>query len=254
MFAALPFAGDYIKEAVPLIKLGSDDLFMGLRAEPGSLKHHYRLVQGGKSVDVNDADAVFSALDRSKEAVYFSAALFRNEAPGFIYHVYLCDHGAAGALIDHTVKPEYRKTFAEQYLQLRDGAGFTFADALNDDVKTPGAQTLAEALLARDHRIDAQTPAIGEVQRQTAAGYGKWKTTELTRLILANSQGAYAQMQLGDTVIHLIPSTATIYTYESYAESCGPAVKPETASPPPKEPKAKSKSKPKPEPDPNFQL
>jgi hypothetical protein len=243
IFAALPFAGDYIKEAVPLIKLSSDALFMGLIAEPGSLRHHYRLVQREKSVDVNDADAVFGALDRSKEAVYFSDALFRSEAPGFIYHVYLCDHSAAGALIDHTVKPENRKTFAEQYLQLPDGAGFTFADALNDDVKTPGSQRLAEALLSRDHRINSKSPAIGEVQRQTASSYAKWKTTELTRLILANSQGVYAQMQLGDTVIRLIPSMATIYAYESYADSCGQAVKRETAAPAAKEPKAKPRPK-----------
>ncbi len=197
IFAALPFAGDYIKEAVPLIKLSSDALFMGLVAEPGSLKRHYRLVRSGTSVDVNNADAVFSALERSKDAIHFSDALFRNETPGFIYHVYLCDHGAAGALIDEAVKPDNRRTFAEQYLQLPDGAGFTFANALNDGMKTPGAQMLAETLLARDRRISAATPAIGEVQRLTASSYARWKTTELTRLILANSQGVYAQMQLG---------------------------------------------------------
>jgi hypothetical protein len=228
IFAALPFAGDYIKEAVPLIKLSSDALYMGLVAEPGALKHHYRLVQREKSVDVNDADAVFGALDRSKEAVYFSDALFRNETPGFIYHVYLCDHSAAGDLIDRTVKMENRKSFAEQYLQLPDGTGFSFADALNDDVKTPTEQKLAEPLLSRDHRINAEAVAIGEVQRQTAASYTKWKTTELTRLILANSQGLYAQMQLGDTMIRLIPSMATIYAYESYADSCGQTAKHET--------------------------
>jgi hypothetical protein len=193
---------------------------------------------------VNDAEAVFSALDRSKEAGYFSDALFRNETPGFIYHVYLCDHSEAGALIDHTVKQENRKSFAEQYLQLPDGNGFSFAAALNDDVKTPTAQKLAETLLSRDHRINAEAVAIGEVQRQTASSYAKWKTTELTRLILANSRGVYAQMQLGDTVIRLIPSMATIYAYETYADSCGETARHETEGPGSKKGPVKSNKQP----------
>jgi|GEM_PF-5439299 len=221
VFAALPFAGDYIKESVPLIKLSSDALFTGLVTEPNSLKHHYRLAQGQKSVDVKDADAVFAALNRSKQAIYFSEALFRNETPGLIYHLYLCDPSAAGALIDHAVKPESRKSFAEQYLRLTDGSGFAFADALNDEVRTPTGQKLGELLLSKDYRIGTEAAAIGEMQRQTVAFYAKWNTTELTRLILANSQGVYAQLQVGDTVIRLIPSMATIYAYDSYADSCG---------------------------------
>jgi hypothetical protein len=70
--------------------------------------------------------------------------------------------------------------------------------------------------------------AIGEIQKLTATEYTKWKTSALTRLILANSQGVYAQMQLGDTVVRLVPSMATIYAYESYADSCGQSAKHET--------------------------
>jgi hypothetical protein len=228
IFAALPLAGEYIKEAGPLIKLSSDALYTGLVAEPASLKHHYRLVQREKTVDVNDADAVFGALDRSKEAAYFADALFRNETPGFIYHVYLCDPSEAGALIDQTLKQENRRSFAEQYLQMTDGAGFSFADALNDDVRTPTAQKLAEPLLSKDQRVSGDVVAIGEIQKLTATEYTKWKTSALTRLILANSQGVYAQMQLGDTVVRLVPSMATIYAYESYADSCGQTAKRET--------------------------
>jgi len=231
VFAALPFAGEYIKESVPLIKLSSESLYTGLVTEPNSLKYHYRLAQGQKSVDVKDSDAVFGALNRSKQAIYFSETLFRNETPGLLYHLYLCDPGVAGAMIDHAVKPENRKTFAEQYLRLPDGGKFSFADALNDDVKTPTGQKLGELLLSRDYRIGTEAAAIGEVQRQTVASYAKWNTTELTRLILANNQGVYAQLQVGDTVIRLIPSMATIYAYESYAESCGPHAKRETATP-----------------------
>jgi hypothetical protein len=246
VFAKLPFAGDYIKESVPLIRLSSEAPFTGLVAEPNSLKHHYRLTQGQKSVDVKDADAVFGALNRSKQAIYFSEALFRNETPGLIYHLYLCEPSAAGAMIDHVVKPELRKSFAEQYLRLPDGSTFSFADALNDDVKTPSGQKLAELLLSKDYRIGTEAPAIGEVQRQTVAAYAKWNTTDLTRLVLANSQGVYAQLPVGDTVIRVIPSMATIYAYESYADSCGPNAKHETATPDATDATAPKESKKKP--------
>jgi len=96
IFCGAASCREYIKEAAPLIKLSTDALYTGLVAEPASLKHHYRLVQREKTVDVNDADAVFGALDRSKEAAYFADALFRNETPGFIYHVYLCDPSESG--------------------------------------------------------------------------------------------------------------------------------------------------------------
>jgi hypothetical protein len=249
IFAALPLAGEYIKEAGPLIKLSSDALYAGLIAEPATLKHHYRLVQREKSVDVNDADAVFGALDRSKESAYFADALFRNETPGFIYHVYLCDPGEAGELIDQTLKQENRKSFAEQYLQMPDGAAFSFAAALNDGVQTPTAQKLAEPLLSKDQRTNGDVVTIGEVQRLTASSYTKWKTSALTRLILANSQGMYAQMQLGDTVVRLVPSMATIYAYESYADSCGQTAKHETEGPASTKGSAKPKKQiPKPKP------
>ena len=45
----------------------------------------------------------------------------------------------------------------------------------------------------------------------------------MTRLILANGQGTYAQMQLGNTLIRLVPSMSTIYAYEDYADSCAKA-------------------------------
>jgi hypothetical protein len=243
IFAALPFAGEYAKEAGPLVKLSSEALYTGLVAEPAALKHHYRLVQREKSVDVNNADAVFGALNRSKEGTYFADALFRTETPGFIYRVYLCDPSEAGALIDETVKRENRKSFAEEYLKLPDGAGFSFASALNDDVQTPTAQKLAEPLLSKDQRTSAADgAAIGEVQRLTTSSYTKWKTSALTRLILANSQGVYAQMQLGDTVVRLVPSMATIYAYESYADSCGQTAKHETKTPASKAASAKPKN------------
>jgi hypothetical protein len=251
IMAALPFAGDYLKEAVPLIKLSSDALVTGLITEPGSLKHHYRVVQRGKSVDLKDADAVFSALNHSNDAIHFSDALFRNETPGLIDRVYLCDPSAAGELIDHAVTPALRKSFAEEYLKSADGAGFSFADAFNDDVKTPTGQKLAEVLLSKDQRINPVSAPIGEIQRQTVSAYSKWNTTELTRLILANSQGAYAQIQVGESVIRLIPSMATIYAYDSYAESCGRAAKrgaESPASPAPKKRSAKPKQ-PAPKPD-----
>jgi hypothetical protein len=243
IFAALPFAGEYAKEAGPLVKLSSEALYMGLVAEPATLRHHYRLVQREKSVDVNNADAVFGALNRSKEATYFADALFRNETPGFIYRVYLCDPSEAGALIDEIVKKENRKSFAEEYLKMSDGAGFSFASALNDDMQTPTAQKLAEPLLSKDQRTNAADGvAIGEVQRLAVSAYTKWQTSELTRLILANSQGVYAQMQLGDTVVRLVPSMATIYAYESYADSCGQTAKHETKASGSKTASAKPKS------------
>jgi hypothetical protein len=262
IFAALPFAGDYIKEAVPLIKLSADTLALGLSTEPNSLKHHYRLIQHQKTLDVKDAAAVFDALNRSKDSIYFSEALFRNESPGYLYHIYLCDPGAAGAMIDHAVTPASRKSFAEQFLRVPDGSAFSFADALNDGARTPAGQPLAESLLSRDYRIGAEAAAIGEIQRQTVSAYAKWNTTELTQLIIANAQGVYTQLSVGDTLIRVIPSMATIYTYDSYADGCHAAKRdtapdtkagPDTkASPDTKAPKKKPvKPKQPPQPNPN---
>src|ERR1700730_12192006 len=140
-------------------------------------------------------------------------------------------------------KRENLKSFAEEYLKMPDGAGFSFASALNDDVQTPTAQKLAEPLLSKDQRTNAADGAqIGGVQRLTSSSYTEWKTSALTRLILANSQGVYAQMQLGDTMVRLVPSMATIYAYESYADSCGQTAKHETKTPASKTASAKQKN------------
>jgi hypothetical protein len=82
------------------------------------------------------------------------------------------------------------------------------------------AGKLAEPLLSRDQRTRASSVPVGEVQRVTAENYSQWDDPQLMRLVLSNSEGSYAQMQVGGAVLRLIPSMATVYAYESYADGC----------------------------------
>lgn len=220
IFASLPFVADYLKEAGPLIRLSANTLYTGIVLEPEKAQLTYRLGQGAHQTDVRRSKDVFDALNTTGDAHLLTDALFRSETPGFIYRVYLCDRSEAGHLIDQAVPDSVREQFAESYLDQPSGTGFLFANALADDSGAAKGRNLAEQLLSSDQRVSADSVPIGEVQKATAGGYAQWDNSQLTRLILANSEGTYAQMRLGNTVIGLVPSMSTIYAYEDYVDSC----------------------------------
>jgi hypothetical protein len=242
--AVMPFAFQFAREAGPLVKLSVQTLFTGVVLEPARFSHNYRLARGAQMTELRHAKNVFESINGSGEGRLLADALFRNGAPGLIYRVYLCDPTEAGHLIDKAMPGKDRRQFAEAYLHASDPGGFLFANALSDE--TAGAGKLAEPLLSRDQRTRASAVPIGEVQRLTAEKYSEWDDSQLMRLVVSNSEGSYAQMQLGGTLVRLIPSMATVYAYESYADSCRHAAQGGAGTSKPSAGSKKSAAKPKP--------
>jgi hypothetical protein len=225
--AALTLIRDFVKEAKPLIKSSNDALYDGLVTAPKAAHRTYRIEQAGMLTDIDRAADVFKALNASNDKHWFDDALFRDGTPGFISHVYLCDPEHAGDLLDSAVPAVQRKQFAQEYLSWQADGAFSFADALYDESATAtgtgadtGKKRLAEPLLNRDQRKHADSVAIGQIQEQTVAKDETWNDIQLMRMILANGDGTRAQMQLGSSIVRLVPSMSTIYAYESYADVC----------------------------------
>ncbi len=218
--AALSLIRDFVKEARPLIKSSGDALYDGLVTAPKNAHRTYRIEHAATLTDIDHAPQVFQSLTGSGDKHWFDDALFRDNVPGFISRVYQCDPVHAGDLLDSTVPAAQRKQFAQDYLNWQADGAFSFADALYDETASPGTKRLAEPLLNRDQRKHADSVAIGQIQEQTVAKDEGWNDIQLMRLVLANSEGTRAQMQLGSSIVHLVPSMATIYAYESYTDVC----------------------------------
>jgi hypothetical protein len=218
--AALTLIRDFAKEAQPLIKNSGDALYDGLVTAPKNARRMYRIEHAGTLTDADHAPQVFQALASAGDKHYLDDAIFRDGTPGFVSHVYQCDAEHAGDLIDTAVPMAQRKQFAQSYLNWNMDGGFSFADALYDDSGSPSSKHLAEPLLNRDQRKRADAVAIGEIQVQTVTKDDSWNDIQLMRMILANSEGTRAQMQLGGSIVRLVPSMATIYAYESYTDTC----------------------------------
>jgi hypothetical protein len=219
-FAALTLIRDFVKEAKPLIKSSSDALYDGLVTAPKDAHRTYRMERAGSLTDIDHAPEVFKSLIASGDKHLFDDALFRDNTPGFISHVYQCDPEHAGDLLDTTVPAAQRKQFAHDYLNWQADGAFSFADALYDETVSTDAKRLAEPLLNRDQRKHADVVSIGQIQEQTVSKDESWNDIQLMRMILANSEGTRAQMQLGTSIVRLVPSMATIYAYESYTDVC----------------------------------
>lgn len=225
ILTAMPLSFEFLKEVKPLVELSMKTMYTGILVEPANAGKQYRLVQEGQETDVEHSDDVFEVLAKTGEDKRLAEALFRTGALGFVSRVYQCDSAAAGLLLDKAVSESERRKFAEGYLGLS-GEGmasrpFSFSTALVDGQTVPSGGTLAEPLLNKDQRAIAEVVQIGNVQRITAENFDKWSDSQLTRVVLANADGPYAQMQLGTVLIRLVPSMSTIYAYESYVDSCG---------------------------------
>jgi hypothetical protein len=218
--AALTLIRDFVKEARPLIKNSGDALYDGLVTAPKSARRTYRIEHAAMLTDIDHAQQVFQSLAASGDKPLFDDAIFRDSTPGFISHVYQCDPEHAGNLLDSAVPAAQRKQFAQDYLSWNEDGAFSFADALYDEIGSSAPKRLAEPLLNRDQRKHADSLAIGQIQGQTVTKDESWNDIQLMRLILANSEGSRAQMQLGSSIVRLVPSMATIFAYESYADVC----------------------------------
>lgn len=225
ILTAMPFSYQFMTEVKPLVELSAKTLYTGIVVEPSKAQNQYRLVQGAQETNYQHSREVFKSLSTAGEDTRLADALFRDGTPGFVSRVYQCDSAAAGLLIDKAVSEAERRKFAEGYLGMNGaamgGKPFLFSNALVDGQTTPSGGPLAEPLLNKDQRNVAEAVQIGNVQRLTAGNFDEWNDSQLTRLVLANAEGPYAQMQLGTVLIHLVPSMTTVYAYESYVDSCG---------------------------------
>jgi hypothetical protein len=225
ILTAMPFSYQFMTEVKPLVELSAKTLYTGIVVEPSKAQNNYRLLQGGQETDLARSKDVFTALTTAGEDKRLAGALFRDGSPGFVSRVYQCDSAAAGLLLDRAVSEAERRKFAEGYLGLNgatmEGKPFSFSSALVDGQTTPSGAKLVEPLLNKDQRNIAEAVQIGNVQRLTAGNFDEWNDSQFTRLVLANAEGPYAQMQLGTVLIRLVPSMSTIYAYESYVDSCG---------------------------------
>ncbi len=218
--AALSLIRDFIKEAGPLMQSSSDALYDGLVTAPKNAHRTYRIEHAGTLTDIDHASEIFQSLTASGDKQLFDDALFRDNVPGFVSHVYQCDPEHAGDLLDSAVPAAQRKQFAQDYLNWQEDGPFSFADALYDETASTGTKRLAEPLLNRDQRKRADSVAIGQIQAQTVANDASWNDIQLMRMIVANSEGTRAQMQLGGSIVRLVPSMSTIFAYESYTDVC----------------------------------
>jgi len=100
---------------------------------------------------------------------------------------------------------------------------------LNDGVQTPTARSWRTAAVegsAHQRRV----VAIGRSPKTDSLLVHQWKTSALTRLILANSQGGYATNAAGRHGGSLVPRWRP-FTLRAYADSCGQTAKHETEGP-----------------------
>jgi hypothetical protein len=241
--AALHLIYDFAKEAKPLIKSSGDALYDGLVTAPKNAHRTYRIEHAGTMTDIDHAPQVFQSLISSGDKQLLDDALFRDNVPGFVSRVYQCDPQHAGDLIDSAVPSAQRKQFAQEYMNWQEDGAFSFADALYDETSSSGTKRLAEPLLNRDQRKRADSVAIGQIQGQTVAKDGSWSDIQLMRTILANSEGTRAQMQLGGSIVRLVPSMATIFAYESYTDVCIKTASQDSASHGSEHPAPKAKPK-----------
>jgi hypothetical protein len=218
--AALSLIRAFANEVEPLMKGSSDALYDGLVTAPKNAHRTYRLEHAGTLTDIDHASQVFQSLASTGDKQLFDDAVFRDSVPGFISHVYQCDAEDAGNLLDTAIPETQRLQFAQDYLDWHQQGAFSFGDALYDEAATPGGKRLAEPLLNRDQRKRGDAAAIGQIQSQTVAKDDSWSDIQLMRLIVANSEGTRAQMQLGSSIVRLVPSMTTIYAYESYTDVC----------------------------------
>lgn len=226
IYRILPLAGEFATAAGALAVRTYRSAETGIAIESSSWnilgrEKRFRMIDAsGEHID-ETASGVFDALKASGEQKRFRGAMFSNGARGLLYKVYLCDPESTGRMLDGAVPDAMRGQFGEAFMGLPSGSGFYFVNVLtNPKLTKHGA--LVKDVLQRDQRKSGRNPAVGDVQRQVAADFANWTDSQFARMILANHHGPvrHAQMQVGGTIVRLIPTITAVYEYESYADSC----------------------------------
>ena len=230
VYRVLPLAREFVQAAGALALRTYKSAETGIAIESSGwnlLGHQFdpekRFRMLGPNGERTDATAsgVFADLKESGEHKRFRAAMFSGGSRGLLHKVYQCDAETTGRMLDGVIPDEMRSAFGEAFMGLPSGSKFFFVNALTNSRLNKHAD-LVKNVLARDQRKSGRYPAVGDVQRQVAANFGEWTDSQLARMVLANHHGPvhHAQMQVGGTIVRLIPTITAVYEYESYADGC----------------------------------
>jgi len=222
----LPFGLTFVTQALPLVGLAAETTYQGVILEPKKslfAPKRFNLLDNDQQIALKNASAVFGEWQKRKVDNVFSGALFRNESPGLLWRVSVCDAGEVGRMFDAVVPATQRTDFANRYFGEKQTDTYSFVNALVDD-GAPKRRKLADELLLHDHRTSTTdtTHALSDVQKTVTSTFEKWNDAQLLRLIFANHEGpvAYAQMQVGTTLVRPVPSMQAVFEYESFVDSC----------------------------------
>lgn len=221
----LPLGAEFVEAAIPLAYKTFKAAHSGVIVEssswnPFNPEKRFRVLSSAGSEDVT-ASGAFDLIKGSGRQNLFRSGMFSASARGFLHRVYQCDPETTGRMLDTAIPDAMRAEFGESFLNLPKGSEFHFVNALTKDAY-PRRRQLVSNMLVSDQRRSGRFESIGDMQRQVDANYASWNDSQLARLILANHHGSvsHAQMQIGDSMIRLIPTITAVYEYESYADSC----------------------------------
>ena len=225
ILSALPFAWEFLREVLPLVKIAWSVGAAGVIELPSKAHKRFRVVDGdkagAKSEDLGRAEDLFAAMKKRGVDALFSDSLFRTGFDGLLYKLYRCDKSEVGRMLDTAVPVAAREKLAASYLGVQ-SPRFSLANALRQPGETAREAELGDELLRNDHRERSTVPALGELQRLAASGFARWNNDQMLRLILANREGAAAQatLQLDEVRIRPVPTMQSVFAYESLVDSC----------------------------------
>ena len=224
IFAAFPFAWEFVKEVPPLLKASWAVGAAGIVELPSKASKRFRVIDGEKAAtpeDLGRSEELFAAMKKRNVDALFAQSFFRSGFDGLLYKLYRCDPSEVGRMLDTAVPIDAREKFAAGYLAI-EGARFSFANALKQPGPSKKEAELGDELLRQEHRERSTVPAMGEVQRLATQGYGRWNNDQMLRLILANREGtaAHATLQLDEVRIRPVPTMQSVFAYESLVDEC----------------------------------
>lgn len=233
-----PLLFAFATESAGFVRTSWDLLNEGTNAVVKS-NRSFRVTVGERTEEVSNAAAVFDILAKNGALPELQRALFRDDRRGLLNSVSNCDREAAATMLDMAVPRELRAGLARER-GLADPDRFAFVNAVADE---PGGK-LVDVLLGNDMRPRLQAePVLGRVQQRIAgqdgsepAGYLKWNTDQLLRLVFVNRDGSAAQfaaMEISGVTVRPVPSMQSLYAYEKLATACGRLFAPPAATPAP---------------------
>lgn len=224
----LPFADQFLSELGTAAKDGLPSLFGGFKESLFGGDNEFRIEKQDGSVIRKKADAgdVVRQIERD-EALHqqFVGNLYRPDGNGYLYRVNQCAN-AAGEMLDKAIPDETKTEFVKGFYRLDETRGFKFQDAFEGAFQPRRRDEVVSSLLATDYRASSRNEteaAIGLVQKSTEAGMSKWSSRDLAQIVFASNTErphTHARLDIGDTVIRILPSQWMLYEYENYQQNC----------------------------------